>query len=794
MMNTKSRGKNINVAFKLLLSVFAVVFLIVGIQTWLSVSNARQRNEADTQQALLALYSDYSDEVVALEKASAVLALSLADRPDIQELFLTRDREGLLSRLTPVFDTLAADYNIVHLYVHQPNGIVFVRIHNPERYGDDVTYRRTVAAVLQSRETVAGVEIGPNRLGIRSVAPIFYQGEFIGLIEVGLDYDQAFIEDLKVRHGVDYKMWVTFEAATVAGLSPTGDAPKPPSDKLFYYAGTNLTPLPIPTEVYNSVLQSGDPVLQFVSTSDDEELAVLIAPMLGYSDRIVGILEMSLSQAEALAALQRSQLITLAVAGGLTLLALILMAFTINVVVLRSLRHLTAVARRQLEGDLTARVELLPNDEFGQLGHTFNGMTEQLSDAIGNLEQRVAARTQRLEIVAILSERLMTILDLDQLLVELVNQVQESFGYYHAHIYVIDDEGQNLVMTAGVGEAGAEMKARGHHIPLNAPTSLVARAARIGQIVVVDNVRERLDWLPNPLLPDAWAEIAVPIIVDEQVIGVLDVQEDEIAGLDEGDVNLLRSLANQAAVAIRNARLFTEVETALAEARATQEQYQQLAWADVQQMGRSGAYDYRRSEASLLDAAAISRLEQAAMGQSRPVVVAVSDSDVEQRSRGAEEQGGRGVEEQGSDAALIGAKVGDEEDGAKIQQTKNTKIQNALVAPIKVQDYAIGAIQLHETEAQAPWGEQELALVQAVADQVAQAAENLRLFEETRRRASYERLAGDIAQKLRQAPTLEALTKIAGEELGKAIGASHSLVKVGLTPEQVETGNGERGD
>ena len=173
MMNTKSRGKNINVAFKLLLSVFAVVFLIVGIQTWLSVSNARQRNEADTQQALLALYSDYSDEVVALEKASAVLALSLADRPDIQELFLTRDREGLLSRLTPVFDTLAADYNIVHLYVHQPNGIVFVRIHNPERYGDDVTYRRTVAAVLQSRETVAGVEIGPNRLGIRSVAPIF---------------------------------------------------------------------------------------------------------------------------------------------------------------------------------------------------------------------------------------------------------------------------------------------------------------------------------------------------------------------------------------------------------------------------------------------------------------------------------------------------------------------------------------------------------------------------------------------------------------------------------------------
>ena len=61
--------------------------------------------------------------------------------------------------------------------------------------------------------------------------------------------------------------------------------------------------------------------------------------------------------------------------------------------------------------------------------------------------------------------------------------------------------------------------------------------------------------------------MAVPIILEGQVVGVLDVQEDKEAGLDEGDAGLLRSVANQVAVAIRNARLFEQVENALAEAQ-----------------------------------------------------------------------------------------------------------------------------------------------------------------------------------------------------------------------------------
>jgi GAF domain-containing protein len=100
---------------------------------------------------------------------------------------------------------------------------------------------------------------------------------------------------------------------------------------------------------------------------------------------------------------------------------------------------------------------------------------------------------------------------------------------------------------------------------------------------------------------------------------------------------------------------------------------------------------------------------------------------------------------------------------------------------------------LHSVSDDQAWTEDDLIVVEAVVDELAQAAENLRLFDETRERASFERLTGDITQKLRQAPTLEALARTAAEELGLALGVAHSLVKVGRTPPAGENaGNGDQ--
>jgi putative methionine-R-sulfoxide reductase with GAF domain len=182
----------------------------------------------------------------------------------------------------------------------------------------------------------------------------------------------------------------------------------------------------------------------------------------------------------------------------------------------------------------------------------------ELQDAQTLLEERVAARTQSLQLITEISRHLSTILYLDQLVAEVVEQVGNTFGYYHTHIYALDETGQNLVMIGGTGEAGQIMLKRGHVIPIS--KGLVGRAATTSEVVLVPDVSQEPAWLPNLLLPDTKSEIAVPIVLGEQVMGVLDVQQDVIEGVTEEDAYLLQSVANQVAVALRNARLFEQTQ------------------------------------------------------------------------------------------------------------------------------------------------------------------------------------------------------------------------------------------
>ncbi len=221
---------------------------------------------------------------------------------------------------------------------------------------------------------------------------------------------------------------------------------------------------------------------------------------------------------------------------------------------IRPIEQLTAVASQIAQGNLAARTDVHTLDEIGMLATTVNSMAGQLQETLDALEVRVAERTRALETAAQVSRSVSSILDQNELARQVVQQVYEAFDYYYVHIYLLDPKNERLRLVAGNGKPGPAKRVLQHS--LNIGKGLVGRAAFLNSPVLVANTEESEEWVYNPDLPETRSEVAVPISIGGEVLGVLDVQEDEKGALQEPDVEVLQTFANQVAVALRNARLF----------------------------------------------------------------------------------------------------------------------------------------------------------------------------------------------------------------------------------------------
>lgn len=190
-------------------------------------------------------------------------------------------------------------------------------------------------------------------------------------------------------------------------------------------------------------------------------------------------------------------------------------------------------------------------------------LTEQKEQALAATEEQAS----RLAVVAEVSTTVSTVLDPDELLQAVVDLTKEQFGLYHVHIYLYDESWKMLMLAAGAGETGRTMVAEGWSIPLDSEKSLVAQAARGREGVIVNDVQAESGFLPNPHLPETRAEMAVPMIIGDKVLGVLDVQSETTDRFTDDDIRIQITLAAQVAVALQNSRLYAEQEATVAQLR-----------------------------------------------------------------------------------------------------------------------------------------------------------------------------------------------------------------------------------
>ena len=235
---------------------------------------------------------------------------------------------------------------------------------------------------------------------------------------------------------------------------------------------------------------------------------------------------------------------------------------------------LTETARAIAAGDLDREATIESEDEIGALARAFNSVTARLNASIGGLEERVAERTadveRRAEYLAItggLSRVAASILDVDTLLDRVVNADFRALRLLSCR-YLPGGRsrasGQSCARPRP--KVGQRMLARAHRLRIG-EEGIVGYVSGTGRPRIALDVDEDVVWAQNPDLPETRSEMALPLVIGEDVIGVLDVQSTAPQAFGEEDVATLRILADQIAVAIRNAQLFEESQRTLRELR-----------------------------------------------------------------------------------------------------------------------------------------------------------------------------------------------------------------------------------
>lgn len=188
-----------------------------------------------------------------------------------------------------------------------------------------------------------------------------------------------------------------------------------------------------------------------------------------------------------------------------------------------------------------------------------------LRESEASLEKRVAQRTRDLELASDVAKQVVSVLDLSVLLPSIVERTRSTFDLYHVSVFLYNE--QHLTYEAGTGEAGQKMKASAKHFDAS-EKGLVPRAASLRKPILVNDVEGSTDHFKNPLLPETRSELALPMVVGTNLVGVLDLQAKQAGRFGDDDVRVFTSLADQIAVAVQNATLYAEQVRVAEELRA----------------------------------------------------------------------------------------------------------------------------------------------------------------------------------------------------------------------------------
>jgi len=405
------------------------------------------------------------------------------------------------------------------------------------------------------------------------------------------------------------------------------------------------------------------------------------------------------------------------------------------VVVAALIYFVMGTLRRSLDQTRTAIQDAAKtNEELDSLRISLEQRIEERTKELDQANRRNERRAKQFEAIAQVAHATAANESLDTLLPRLASLVSEQFGFYHTGVFLIDDKREYAVLRAANSEGGKQMLQRGHKL-LIGQTGIVGFVSAMGTPRIALDVGVDAVFFDNPDLPSTRSEMALPLHVSGEIIGVLDVQSTRANEFQEEDIGILSTLADQVAVAIQNARTYQTMQDLLEEAQRESNAYIRDSWRTLQAEESTIGYRVAGNEIASLIAPLKSNLIERAVKNKQTV----------------RENGDAGT----------------------------------MVLPIRLRNEVIAIMDIHPPAGH-EWDEDEIDIIEAVADRLSLALESSMLLKATQRQAEIERITTDISGKISSATQFDAILRTAAEELSRVLGGSEVLVQLHQVKNNVE--------
>lgn len=214
-------------------------------------------------------------------------------------------------------------------------------------------------------------------------------------------------------------------------------------------------------------------------------------------------------------------------------------------------------------GDELIGVMSIYSEQVGFFDDAHRRLVESAAATVGialanaRLYEREQKRARQLALVAQIARQIVSILDPDELLREVVEQIVEAFGYDYAAIMLLDPEAEELLFATGAGIFAGRTP---QEFRQKRTEGMIGWVADRGETLLANDVSREPRYIA-PYLHETQSELDVPLKHRGRIVGVLDIQSTRLNAFDEQDVQAMEALAGHIATAIENARLYAQLQT-----------------------------------------------------------------------------------------------------------------------------------------------------------------------------------------------------------------------------------------